>query len=132
MACAARAGRETMAKLRPGPLQVHRLVIQRDAACVSARGDISRSLLEDAEVALELPGRDLDAVVLPLLALDLDEAVEGVLAERAQHVALLDPLEAGLEQHRERQVRVAGGVGAAQLHPRGVLLARVVERDADE
>src|SRR4051812_4673154 len=39
---------------------------------------------EDREVALELPGGDLHAVVLPLLALDLDVAVEHVLAERAQ------------------------------------------------
>src|SRR4051794_41339927 len=39
---------------------------------------------EDRQVALELPGGDLDAVVLPLAALDLDEAVEHVLAERAQ------------------------------------------------
>src|SRR4051794_41417155 len=40
---------------------------------------------EDAQVALELPGGDLDPVVLPLLALDLDEAVERVLAQCAQH-----------------------------------------------
>src|SRR3954447_26362526 len=39
---------------------------------------------ENREVALELPRRDLHAVVLPLLALDLDVAVEHVLAERAQ------------------------------------------------
>src|SRR3954453_1120473 len=41
--------------------------------------------LEDGQVALELPGRDLDAVVVPLLALDLDVAVEDVLPERAEH-----------------------------------------------
>jgi hypothetical protein len=40
--------------------------------------------LEDRQVALELPRSDLDAVVLPLLALDLHVAVEDVLAERAQ------------------------------------------------
>src|SRR3954463_16522157 len=40
---------------------------------------------EHGQVALELPGADLHAVVLPLLALDLDVAVEHVLAERAQH-----------------------------------------------
>src|SRR3954471_21279655 len=39
---------------------------------------------EHGQVALELPGADLHAVVLPLLALDLDVAVEHVLAERAQ------------------------------------------------
>src|ERR1700712_4650672 len=38
---------------------------------------------EDREVPLELPGADLHPVVLPLLALDLDVAVEHVLAQRA-------------------------------------------------
>src|SRR3954470_16715250 len=37
------------------------------------------------QVALELPRGGLHPVVVPLLALDLDEAVEHVLAERAQH-----------------------------------------------
>src|SRR5687767_14801419 len=41
--------------------------------------------LEDRQVPVELPLRDLHAVVLPLLSLDLDVAVEDVLAERAQH-----------------------------------------------
>src|SRR5919109_4586123 len=51
------------------------------------RGPRPRSAdpLQDREVAVELPGRDLDPVVLPLLALDLDVAVEDVLAERPQH-----------------------------------------------
>src|SRR4051812_5261920 len=49
-----------------------------------SRGRPSRLRLENRQVALELPGSDLDAVVLPLLALDLDVAVEHVLAERAQ------------------------------------------------
>src|SRR4051812_16662918 len=40
---------------------------------------------QDRQVALQLPRRDLHAVVLPLLALDLDVAVEHVLAERPQH-----------------------------------------------
>ena len=40
---------------------------------------------DDRQVAVELPLRDLHAVVVPLLALDLDVAVERVLAERAQH-----------------------------------------------
>ena len=125
---------------------------------------------EDRQVALELPGRDLDAVVVPLLALDLDVAVEHVLAQRAQHelglggqldrlaqrlgqlldpeapalvrrqvvevllhrvgqlVAVLDALQARLQQHREGQVGVAGRVRAAQLHPRRLLLARVIQR----
>src|SRR3954454_177980 len=129
---------------------------------------------EHGQVALELPGADLDAVVLPLLALDLDVAVEHVLAERAQDelglrrdldrlaerlgqlldaeppallrrqvvevlvhrlrqlVALLDPLECGLQQRGERQVRGARRVRTAKLHARRLLLAGVVERHADE
>src|SRR3954464_10600747 len=121
---------------------------------------------EDRQVAAQLPGRDLDPVVLPLLALDLDVAVEHVLAEGAQDelglrgdldrlaerlgelldaepapvvgrevvevllhrlgqlVALLDALQPGLQQRGEGQVRVARGVRAAQLHARGLLLAR--------
>src|SRR3954468_2746687 len=129
---------------------------------------------EHGQVALELPGADLHAVVLPLLALDLDVAVEHVLAERAedelglrrdldrlaerlgqlldaealsllggqvvevllhrlgQLVALLDALEPRLQQGGEGEVRVARGGGAAELHPRRLLLARVVERHAHE
>ena len=40
--------------------------------------------LEDRQIALKLPRSDLDAVVLPLLALDLDVPVEDVLAQRPQ------------------------------------------------
>ena len=43
------------------------------------------SCLEDGEVPIELPLGDLNPVVLPLLPLDLDVAVEDVLAEGAQH-----------------------------------------------
>src|SRR5204863_1890720 len=53
----------------------------RPTSC--ARCSTPRS--EHRQVPLELPGGDLHAVVVPLLALDLDEAVEHVLAERAQH-----------------------------------------------
>ena len=38
------------------------------------------------------------------------------------------PSRPGVQQDRERQVGVARRVGAAQLHPRGLLLAGVVER----
>src|SRR6185312_10498819 len=142
-----------------------------DAAAVGKAADLPS---EDRQVALELPRADLHAVVLPLLALDLDVSVEHVLAERTQHelglrrdldrlaerlrklldpetaallgrqvvevllhrlgelVALLDALEAGLEERGERQVRVASGVRAAQLHPRRLLLARVVQGHAHE
>src|SRR2546421_12985328 len=117
----------------------------------------ARAFLQDRQVPIELPARDLDPVVLPLLALDLDVAVEHVLAERAEHelrlrgeldrlaeglgqlldalalslvgrqvvevalhrlgglVALLDPLEPGLEQDGERQGGVAGRGGAPGL-----------------
>src|SRR5215218_3492159 len=43
------------------------------------------SCLEDGEVPIVLPLGDLNPVVLPLLPLDLDVAVEDVLAEGAQH-----------------------------------------------
>ena len=49
-----------------------------------AEGQTARSALQHRQEALDLPGGDLDAVLLPLLALDLDEAVEGVLAEDPQ------------------------------------------------
>src|SRR4051795_86816 len=39
---------------------------------------------QDRQVAVELPRRHLHAVVLPLLALDLDVAVEDVLPEGPQ------------------------------------------------
>src|SRR6478609_9450965 len=122
-----------------------------DAAAVGMEASLPS---EDRQVALELPRADLHAVVLPLLALDLDVAVEHVLAQRAQHelglgrdldrlaerlgqlldaeappllrgqvvevlvhrlgqlVALLDALEAGLQQGGEREVRVARGIRA--------------------
>src|SRR5690349_9227491 len=62
----------------------------RVRAILCARGELRKpsfaySRLEDAEVAVELPARDLHAVLVPLLALDLDEALEHVLAEGAQH-----------------------------------------------
>src|SRR5918997_677130 len=100
MACAARAGRETMAKLRPGPLRVHRLVIQRDAACVSARGDIFRDLLEPGAVpahrgALEVAVR---ALAHGRHALEVVGAREALAV--ADDVARADA-EAGLEAARE-------------------------------
>src|SRR3954454_14827857 len=52
-----------------------------EAAAVGMAGGLPS---EDRQVALQLPGADLDAVVVPLLALDLDVAVEHVLARRAQ------------------------------------------------
>src|SRR6185437_15341105 len=48
-----------------------------------------RERLQHRQVALELPGRDLHAIVVSLLPLDLDVAVEHVLAEHAQDELLL-------------------------------------------
>ena len=66
------------------------------------------------------------------LALLVGEVVEVLLHRRRQLVALLDPLEARVQHRREGQVGVAGRVGAAQLGPRGALLARVVDRHAHQ
>ena len=46
--------------------------------------------------------------------------------------ALLDAFEAGVQERRERQVRVTGRVGAADIGARGLLVPRLVERDADQ
>src|SRR3954469_17800216 len=134
----------------------------------------SRASSEDRQELLDFVRRDLHPVVLPLLPLDLDEAVEGVLAEDPQHqlrlrgdldrlaeclgqlldppalallrsqvvevllhrlgqlVAMLDSLEAGVADAGEAGGGGAGGVGAAELRPRRLLLARVVERHADQ
>jgi len=57
--------------------------------------------LEHRQVALELPGRDLHPVVVPLLALDLDVAVEHVLAEGAKD-------ELGLGRQLDRLAQALG------------------------
>src|SRR5207342_2069611 len=41
--------------------------------------------LQDCQIAVELPLRQLDPVVVPLLALDLDVALVDVIAERPLH-----------------------------------------------
>ena len=51
---------------------------------LTAPGAIDQLRLENRQIALKLPRSDLDAVVLPLLALDLDVPVEDVLAQRPQ------------------------------------------------
>src|SRR3972149_8918496 len=126
------------------------------------------------QVPLELPGRHLQAVLVPLLLLQRDVALEDVRAEdppaevglrervdrlaeglgqaddpplapppvaeleqgllhgRRQLVALLDPLEAGVEQGRGGEGRVARRIGAADLGPRRLLLAGGGERGADQ
>src|SRR5690349_2660030 len=73
---------------------------------------------EDRQVALELPSGHLDAVVLPLLALDLDVAVEHVLAERAQH-------ELGLRGELDRLAERLGQL--LDPEPAALLRRQVVE-----
>jgi hypothetical protein len=65
-------------------------------------------------------GQGLDALGQTLLLGQLVE-VGGELV--GEVVALLDPLEAGVEDDREREVGVAGRVGRAELDPRRRLLA---------
>ena len=55
-----------------------------------------------------------------------------VLGRRGELVALLDALEAGTEQHGVGQVGVGGGVDATVFDPRGLALAGLVQRDADQ
>src|SRR4051812_49689429 len=73
---------------------------------------------EHGQVALELPGTDLHAVVVPLLALDLDVAVEHVLAERAQN-------ELGLRRDLDRLAERLGQLLDAE--PPALLGRQVVE-----
>src|ERR1700742_1086325 len=79
---------------------------------------IRRPSSEHGEVALELPRADLHAVVLPLLALDLDVAVEHVLAERAQD-------ELGLRRELDRLPQRLGEL--LDPEPAPVLRRQVVE-----
>src|SRR4051794_28168625 len=55
------------------------------APSTGARRTRARAASEDRQEPVDLPRGDLHPVVGPLLSLDLDEAVEGVLAEYAQH-----------------------------------------------
>jgi uncharacterized protein YyaL (SSP411 family) len=81
---------------------------------------------EGARLAVGRVGGDtVDAKPPSLLA---GEVVEVLLHRLRQLVALFDPLEAGLQQHGEGEVRVAGRIRAAQLHPRGLLAAGVIQR----
>src|SRR6478735_2167174 len=77
----------------------------------------------------ERSGQRLDALLDALL---VREAVEVRRHLGRQLVAFLDPLEARMEQRREREVGVTGRVGAADLGPGGLLGARLVERDPDQ
>src|SRR5579871_2549543 len=88
-----------------------------------------RPRLQDRQVALELPRSDLDAIVLPLLALDLDVAVEHVLPERAQHElglsGQLDGLAQGLRELLDSEPPAILGreVVEVLLHRLGELVA---------
>ena len=64
--------------------------------------------------------------------LGLAEVVQVAVDRVGQLVTLLDPLEARLQQSREREVRIARRVRTAKLRARGGLLARVVQRHPHE
>lgn len=55
-----------------------------------------------------------------------------VLGGRGQVVTLFDPLQAGPQQDRVRQVGVRGGVNAPVFDPGGLALAGLVQRDPDQ
>src|SRR5215211_8634823 len=76
-----------------------------------------RQILQHAQVLLHLPGRELNAVVVPLLALQLDIAVEDVLAERAA-----DEVRAGeLVDRLTKRLRKADDAALAALLGRQVI-----------
>ena len=87
--------------------------------------DARRRQLEDRQEVLDLVRGDLDAVVVPFLPLDLDEAAEGVLAEGAQdQLRLGGDLDRLAERRRQlldplvRQLlRARGGRGSAPSAP---------------
>src|SRR6267142_2476805 len=74
--------------------------------------------LEDRQIPVELPARQLDAVVVPLLALQLDVAVENVRPERF-------PRELGLGQRVDRLAQRLRQRDDASLPP--LLWSQVIE-----
>src|SRR5215218_10163159 len=92
-------------------------------------GERFAARLEDRQVPIELPLGDLDAVVLPLLALDLHVAVEDVLTEGAQDELRLrgelDRLPEGLRKLLEAEPLPVLGADVVQvlLHRLGQLVA---------
>src|SRR5215210_1453943 len=93
---------------------------------------LSQALVQELRVLglldglAEVGGQALDAELLPLF---VREMVEVALHRLGQLVALLDTLEARVQQRREAQVDVRRGVRAPELGAGGLLLARVVERN---
>src|SRR5438552_2200770 len=70
-----------------------------------------------------------DASVAALLR---SQVVEVRLHRLRQLVALLDSLEAGVQERCKRQVGVAGRVGTADLRARRLLRAGLVQWDSDQ
>src|SRR5439155_25886075 len=60
------------------------------------------------------------------------EVVQVRLHRVGQVVAVLDPLEARMQERRKGQVRIAGWIGAPNLGARRLLRSRLVERDPDQ
>src|ERR1035438_870029 len=71
--------------------------------------------LECRDGVLEVVGEKTD---VPSLQLDLVEPVQRLLHGGRQGKTPLDPVQAAAEHDREGEIRVARGVGAAQLDPR--------------
>src|SRR3954470_8917709 len=97
------------------------------SACLAPRACSTR--LEDRQELLDLVRRDLHPVVLPRVALDLDEAVEGMLAEDAEdQLGLggeLDRLSEGLGELLDAAplALLRGEVVEVLLHRLGQLVA---------
>src|SRR5206468_6170524 len=92
--------RRTILAISSGPRRPVRRRPAGPRPCGSSHSPLTP--LEDRQELVDLPGGDLDAILVPLLALDLDEALEGVLAEDSQHELRvrgdLDRLTQGLRQ----------------------------------
>src|SRR6478736_5605723 len=106
------------------------LVAQEEVEDVLAEnvGD-ELALLHDLERPTEGRRERLDAHGATL---GVGEAPDVVLGLGRQLVALLDALETGTEQDREREIGVAGGVERPHLDARGLALVGLVHRHPDE
>src|SRR5215213_3198887 len=102
-------------------------VVVEDVVTEGLADELGPGQLVD-RLAKGLRERD-DPALAPLLR---REVVQVRLHRGGQLVAALDPLEARVQQACERQIRVAGGIRAADLGPSRLLVARLVERDPDQ
>ena len=83
-----RALAEQFSRLEPDPRSADPLYARKSplmpvhTAFVQTRARQTDEISERLQVALDLPGRNLLAVLVPLLGLGLDESLEDVIAER--------------------------------------------------